>query len=337
VRNSRKAVIGAIGCIVLLGAAHAGETPPLPKVQSLMEPFFKLYQAPAGKRAALMNEAVIGPNPGLYGPVIENPSSKNLESYLRQQEPDLPAIRMVTEAFDKQTMPTLEILAKAVGPLRPMAIYIAPSLFTSNGQVRMVGVTPVVAFGPDVQAYVAINLVKSKPPYDVRALVAHEVFHAQHYARNPAMAAIANALFQPKGKPPIYINLWIEGLATCASMTMDGDGSAAYALMSDDLMRDMPDVAQKLAMEFRRKADSTADADYRDLFWLSGQRTDIPKRAGYGVGTLVADQIVSRIGLRRAMALRGDPLRKEIMAALSVLAGQSRMPEWKNVCTADRR
>lgn len=327
--RSAQLLLAAALAGLLLAAAWAAPAPV--RTVFLMEPFLALYvQAEPEARPEAMTRTILDPYPVLYGRIIERPSAKALADYLQQQKPQLPALRLLAAAFRRQLPLTLAILRRELGPLKPMTIYVAPSLFSSNGQVRMVDGAPVVAFGPDVQAYVAANLVKQAPAGDLRALVAHETFHAQHYARNPAMALLANRLFIPEQKPPLYLNLWIEGLATCASMMMDGDGAVESALMSDELARALPPLVPKLAAELGEKSQSTADDDYRDYFWLSGRRRDIPKRAGYGIGALVADRVVTQMGLRRAILLSGEPLRLAVMEGLDQLKDGAR--PWSEVC-----
>jgi hypothetical protein len=302
------------------------------ELRSLMGPFFKIYDqaAPAERMRSL--KALIAAHPDLYGPVIPVMNDERLQQFIVGQEGTLAFQHEVTKALEAQFPKTIAAMQQKLGPPQPAVVYIAPSLFTSNGQVRMLNGMPLLVFGPDVQAYVFENITPRKPPFDVRALIAHEFFHTQHYAKNADTAADANALFAPEGKPPLYVNLWIEGLATCASMIFDGDGAASDALMSEDLANRLPVLVPKVAAELNAKIMSANDQDYRDFFWMSGQRADIPKRSAYGVGAFVADKVIRRVGLEQAMMLHGDALRDAVTRALDELSSDPAPTSWDTIC-----
>lgn len=302
------------------------------KFRPLMAPFFKVYKQDAPSRRLVAMKDLLAKHPALYGQIIPVPGDEQLAKYIADQEPKLHIQGLIADAIEAQFPKTLATFEKHVGPLKPTTVYVAPSLFTSNGQVRMVQDHPVVVFGPDVQAYVVENIAPQNSPYDVRALVAHEFFHAQHYAVNPEIASSANALFAQSGKPPLYLNLWIEGLATCVSMMFDGDGRVTDALMSEELSRDFPVRLPQVAQEFRAKLVSASDDDYRDFFWLSGQRTDLPKRSGYALGAVVADRIVHKIGVDGAMRLQGESLKVAISDALEGIATETGAMSWSTIC-----
>ena len=302
------------------------------ELRSLMGQFFKIYDQVDPAERMLSMKALIAAHPDLYGPVIPVMSDEQLGQFIAGQEGKLAFQREITKALEAQFPKTIAVVRQKLGPPQPAVVYIAPSLFTSNGQVRMLNGTPVLVFGPDVQAYAFENITPRKPPFDVRALVAHEFFHTQHYARNAEMAADANALFAAEGKPPLYVNLWIEGLATCASMIFDGDGAASDALMSEDLANRLPVLMPKVAAEFSAKMMSASEEDYRDFFWLSGQRADIPKRSAYGLGAFVADKVIHSVGLERAMMLHGNALRGAITSAFDELSSDPAPKSWDTIC-----
>jgi HEAT repeat protein len=147
------------------------------------------------------------------------------------------------------------------------------------------------------------------------------------------MGEMANRLFGAD-RPPLFFNLWIEGLATCESMRLDGDGKTVDALMSRELAAlSAPDV-RRLAGELRGRMGSTAEADYRDFFWMSGERPGVPKRAAYAIGALVADRIIARQGLTRAVKLKGEPLRRAIAQALDAIGSETFQLDWDKACHA---
>lgn len=60
--------------------------------------------------------------------------------------------------------------------------------------------------------------------------VAHELFHAFHWDANPFMAKMAPRFLPPRSDAPLWINLWSEGLATCASRHLYPDADIALVL-----------------------------------------------------------------------------------------------------------
>lgn len=323
--------------MVLAGCVPAGmgkqALPDRVQVTSLMPAFRAILEA---NDREVRFDALMTAHPDVYGGVIPRPAPDKIKAYLSAQLADQTVSEALSVSIGDEIPKAVKQLTAELGPPGPVRVYVAPSLFTSNGQVRMVADRPVVVFGPDVQAYLVTKLLHQKPPYDVRPLVLHELFHAWHYDANPAMAAVANRLFSETDKPPLYLNLWIEGLATCASMQMDGASKVENALMSRELVTDFPPVAGKVATFLLARQNSTAASDYRDFFWLSGERTDIPKRSAYAAGALVADHIVRKVGLRRAMRLSGEALKKEITDALGAVAAATTAPVWRDVCAGEQ-
>ncbi len=332
-------VLTSIVAILWAAPAAVGPAPPgEPEIYTVMPAFWRVMDAPAkDTRAARFRRDIIEPNGELYGPVVPVGADFSIEEYLTQLDPLLPVMREVDARMHTEIVAGLQQLYARVGDPARMTIYIAPSLFTSNGQVRVVGDRPAVLFGVDVQAYAELELLPASSRYDMRAYIAHELFHAHHYGVNEEMRRTANTLFDTANPAPLYLNLWIEGLATCASMSMDGDGSIERALMSERLPRELPPVLPALAREMSAKLDARSVGDTRDYFWMGGERKDIPPRSAYGVGALVADDILKRKGLAAALQLSGEKLRGEIGAAMSRLARRKATVNWPAVCNLPAR
>jgi hypothetical protein len=325
--------------LAIFWVAHAAAEPPPrgdPEIYSVMPAFWSVMDS-ADSRAARFRQIVIEPNGELYGPVVSMGADFSIEEYLSQLDPLLPVMREVDARMHKEIVATLRQLYARVGAPAPMTIYIAPSLFTSNGQVRVVDGQPKVMFGVDVQAYAELELLPAASRYDMRAYVAHELFHAHHYGVNEEMRRAANTLFDTANPAPLYLNLWIEGLATCASMSMDGDGPIERALMSERLPRELPPVLPALAREMAAKLDSRSLDDTRDFFWMGSERKDIPPRSAYAVGALVADDILKRRSLAAALQLSGEKLRGEVGAAMSRLVRRNAAVNWSAVCNLPAR
>lgn len=303
-------------------------------IVSVMPDFWAVMDAKsdASTRAQRFRDKVLAAHGELYGPVIPVAGEFDVADYLSQLEPFLPAMRELEGLTRHQIETSAEALRAPLGDLAEMSVYIAPSLFTSNGQVRVIDDRPVVMFGVDVQAYAEAELLPAASRNDLRAYVAHELFHGHHYGVNPDMRRAANTLFDQQNPAPIYLNLWIEGLATCVSMSVDGDGTIERALMSEQLPRELPPVLGAVTSELTQKLDSRSVEATRDFFWLGGERKDIPARSAYAVGALVADDVIARRGLRTALGLAGDELRVEVGKALTRLSRQHGV-DWSSACS----
>ena len=308
-------------------------------VVHVMPAFWKIMDADpkldAATRAQRFRHDVIEAFPALYGPVVDTHPDFDVAEYLAQLEPLLPAMRDLTHPTLEQINATVDLMEPRFGRMQGVTIYVAPSLFTSNGQVRVVNDKPVVMFGVDVQAYAENELLPKTSRYDLRAYVAHELFHAHHYRVNAEMRRQANTLFDEKNPSPLHVNLWIEGLATCVSMSLDGDGTIERALMSERLPGELPTVMAAAARELAGKLDSRSLDDTRDFFWLGGERKDLPPRSAYAIGALVADDVLFRHGLEGALELSGDDLRREVAKALATLSQHQGGIDWAKVCATD--
>jgi hypothetical protein len=330
------------GCSDKAGTAPVDNAAAVEKldVVEVMPAFLKIMdadpKADAAARAPRFRRDVIEAYPALYGPVVHMNADFDVAQYLKDLEPLIPAMRELTPLTLAQIHATVDLMNAKFGRMSGITIYLAPSLFTSNGQVRVVNDKPVVMFGVDVQAYAENEMLPAASRYDLRAYIAHELFHAHHYAVNAEMRRLANTLFDEKNPAPLYLNLWIEGLATCVSMSMDGDGTVERAFMSERLPKEVPPILATAVRELSGKLDSRSLDDTRDFFWLGGERKDLPPRSAYAIGALIADDVVTRRGLNAALALSGDELRSEVGKALETLSHHKVDIDWSRVCATSR-
>ena len=96
---------------------------------------------------------------------------------------------------------------------------------------------------------------------------------------------------------------------------------------------ELPSVLPTLARELGGKLDARSLELTRDLFWLGGEREDIPPRSAYGVGALIAADVLARRGLAAAVRLSGQELRDEVGRSLATLEGAT-VIGWSSVCAA---
>jgi uncharacterized protein YjaZ len=111
-------------------------------------------------------------------------------------------------------------------------------------------------------------------------LLDHETFHLYQHQKNPGL--------DPDDGSPVYVTLWLEGLATYVSSALNPKAPRLHVLLDDralDAAGD--DVVRKVAAELLARLDSHSDADYARYFTV-GPASDIPARTGYLLGFLAA-------------------------------------------------
>ena len=78
----------------------------------------------------------------------------------------------------------------------------------------------------------------------------------------------------------------------------------------------------RIPRELRSRLASTDADEVRDYFFLSSERTDIPKRSAYYIGYHVAAELASSRTLDELVRLQGPGLRDAIDQTLQTLALQ---------------
>jgi hypothetical protein len=299
------------------------------RVVSVMPAFWRFHArryASDAERIAAFRAQVLKPYPELYGLFLDLPEDRVFPAYFAKMEPLVAEMRALDPLYKREVDRTAARLRAMLGPI-DAHVYVAPSLFSSDGQVQWIGGRPVVMFGVDVRAYTEREILAGNGRRDVRAVVLHEFIHAYHFQRNPeARAAIE------QNPPPLYQSLWIEGLAACLSHRWTPGGTIARSLSSPRLAREVPGRVHRLAAELAGALDTARFETRRDWFWLNSKRTDLPPRAGYAIGMLAADRVLKRVTAAQAMALSGPKLRAEMGAALAALAAPGYAVNWTRTC-----
>jgi hypothetical protein len=183
-------------------------------------------------------------------------------------------------------------------------IYLLPSLGSFDGGVRQVSGEDRLLFGLDTIAYV------HAPDSDLEPLFHHELFHVYHGQFQP-----------PYPDPmPIYLQLWIEGLAVHATRVMHPKAKWSDLLLNDEMVKECEARLPALAREIAANLDDVSPERNRDYFLSSGKRSDLPKRVGYCVGWRVAEGIAKTRSWAEVVRLQGAALRRLMAKELESLA-----------------
>ena len=128
------------------------------------------------------------------------------------------------------------------------------------------------------------------------------------------------------GPEMIWTALWTEGLATYISEVLNPGASPAEILL--DFPKGMIADCDKILPELWRRIDSlltsSSEEEYEKFFLLSSKDPQVPRRAGYYLGYLVAKQFHAGESLKDLAKLQGPILLARIRAAIEVLKGRGK-------------
>ncbi|HKQ97804.1 MAG TPA: hypothetical protein VJV75_08015, partial [Candidatus Polarisedimenticolia bacterium] len=293
-----------------------------PNVIPLMPDFWAFWDRaegkPAAERVALLKEVAIAPHRDFYEKVVGVPSDERLTEFLEVLGPAIPALRRIDGEFRTQLPGAWKSFIAVYPDLdRSLPLYVGPSLFTSSGQSRDLDGKTIVFYGLDVVAVVLGDVTDHRPD------IHHEMFHAYHWQRNPAMAAVGRDSFSKTRTSPMYNDLWTEGLALYSTRRLSPDAPLSIILSSKDLPEKGPAVLSKVAGELRQKLDVTNLDEVGDYFFYRTRRTDLPSRSAYFVGLRLAETVAKTKSMDEMLALQGDALRRVVDDGLATLSSGS--------------
>lgn len=312
----REALVSAF--VLLLIATVCRAEPQTTSIINVMPAFWTFQdQMHAAKspedRARLFRQLVIDPHMRIYSKqqFEKNISNEGITAYLKRVEPDLAAMRSLSALIEEQTRAASLRFTRTFPDFtgNVLTAYL-PSFYKFDGQSTLIDGEYALLFGLD-------GIAKFHgAEADLGVLFTHELFHIHHARTTPS-------LFADEEHSPLYMNVWIEGLATYVSEQLHPRASRLQILLDDEalLKRGMP-LAPKLAAMILARLDSRA-ADDKGRFLSYGEQGDIPGRSGYLVGYLAAKQLAERFSLLELCTLEGEQLRDLLRDALARLAAES--------------
>ena len=290
-----------------------------PHVIPLMPDFWAFWNRAEGKtgpeKVALLKEVALAPHREFYEKITGIPSDERLTQFIDLLGPAIPALKRIEAEFDEQMPRAYADFTRAHPDLDPsLPIYLGPSLFSSSGQCRDLDGRTIVFYGLDVMAVVLADTTNHRPD------IHHELFHAYHWQRNPAIAAATKNSFEKDRTTPVYNDLWIEGLAEHAARRLNPDAPLELILASKELAAKGPSIVAQVAGELRGRLDGSNLDDFGDYFFFHTRRTDLPSRSAYYVGLRLAEEVAKTRTLDEMIALQGEELRKVVDDGLKTLA-----------------
>jgi hypothetical protein len=255
----------------------------------LMPDFWRAWNAsrelPADAVPATLITRFFQPHADVYAGAGIKVDEARVGKWIRRVSPLISSIRR--QSLDFRTSFNLHVrhFARTFPDFdaRATAVYLMPSLAHFDGHLQQWGDRIPLFVGAD-----GIVLYHGDSP-NLAVLLDHETFHLYHFQKNPSLRSA--------GADPLYLTLWIEGLATYVSGELNPQASRLNVLLDDKpLAAAGDDLVRRVAAELLQRLESTSEADQKRYF-SAGYVGDIPARAGYLVGFQVAQR-----------AARGRPL-----------------------------
>jgi hypothetical protein len=308
------------GCIALLVAlsAHAAAQPGGTRAAddscraiNLVPAFLAFWdeygKAEPAAQIRMFQARVVEPNRAVYDGVLSGVSAPVPELIARSLATApgrIGAIRRINQSITTEVPQHIARFRQTFPDFKcTTPVYFLYSLGAFDGAVREVKGTPALMFGVDV-------IVQTFGD-DQAPLFAHELFHVYHRQ------------MIGEGPDELYWALWMEGLATYVSRTLNPGLPESSACCFPDIEA-VSKQRSAIAAQLLARLDSVKDEDYR-RFMLGGQKDlDIPQRSGYYIGYLIAQHLGERHSL--AELARMPPV--EVRAAVQrELENMSREPD----------
>jgi hypothetical protein len=288
-------------------AADPAERPRLHNSTTVFTEFWDANKDKAASEQVAAFKAQVAPAfPGFY-------KAERFKSFLTPAQYDeriekaikeFPTIRAVYTAKAQQfstELPKYTETFKAAFPdfQPPEDIYVVHSLSEMDGGFRTIDGKATMIFGVDSMARIHGDNNES-------AFFHHELFHAYHA---PYVKACDGA--------GIWSNLWVEGLATYVSHALNPGATER------EMMIDLPDnmAARTRAMLPQALAhvesvlDKNDDTTYENLFLLRG-KGELPKRSGYYLGYLIAQDAAKTHGLQQMAKMECGQVKELVHATV---------------------
>lgn len=213
-------------------------------------------------------------------------------------------IEQVSRNFAAMAVPARASFEAAFGPIGTLPpVILLHTLGEMDGGVRTMKATGrTLLFGADV-------IAKNHLKHGIQPFFHHELFHVFHERAFKRCDAV-------------WCGLWTEGLAVYVAERLNPGANDVQLLLVNP-------VPLRAAVEARRKAalctvlerlNSTEGADHAALFSSGKISDDLPSRAGYYIGYLVAADIAKTHSLPQLAAMPAERVRPLVEASLRRLA-----------------
>lgn len=292
------------------------EAAPTGAATDLMPDFWRVYDAshalrlPA--RAHLLRREFFQSNEPIYRLAgMTLPDDAAIERWLSSFDGIAQSVRDMHRRFALELAHHGAAFRRALPDFDPQRspVYLLPSVYRFDAHLEPQTDGLPLFFAPD-------GIVRHHgADADLSVLFSHEMFHCYQGQMNPGMAQ--------DPQPPVFVNLWVEGGATCASERLNPRASLRHVLLDDDvLLREGPRTAPRVATALLDRIDATDAATLKSFFSM-GWRGEWPARAGYYVGLLVAREWARTMSLQQLAAMPREQVLERSIHTLRWIAGRA--------------
>lgn len=286
------------------GQAAAADAPP---VRNFAPTFAAAYDAsaglPAAERVAAVKKALMAEFPEFYGQGSAEQQDQAIQRAIDRFPKQREAYMDKANGFGGALPKHLDTF-NAVFPKFRLTVptTVLHSLGEMDGGTRELNGKLHLIFGADMLAYV-------NPKGNPAPLFHHELFH------------VAHADFQC-GKGLVWAQLWREGLATYVSKAMNPAATETDLVlhfpnnMAERTRAQLPQAWSQLS----KVLDSNDRAEYSELFTASDKPSELPRRRGYYLGYLIAQEAAKTRDLPTLAALDCKQVREVIDSSIATLS-----------------
>jgi hypothetical protein len=289
----------------LTALSHAADAPfEALKIKNMMPDFWAFEdQVPQLQQADRIlrrfREQLIEPNRDIYSkPELRDAiTDAGILEYLKEVNADLPLMRTLSSDLEPLAVEVAQKLKKEFPRFDPrLTVVFMPTLHRIDGQYTRLLDQPTLVFGIDA-------IARSRgPSVDLRVVVAHELFHAYH--------ARMNAALYREVPTPLYVRMWLEGLAAYVSERIVPQASSQQIIGDGMTPIDRsPASMGPVANSIRNNLDSTNPLEQDKYLTYSAATSGAPGRVGYLVGYEIAKALAAKLQLNELTELRGTKLR----------------------------
>ncbi|WP_342115716.1 hypothetical protein [Pseudoduganella sp. OTU4001] len=297
-----------LSALAIVGGQAVAADAPL--VRNYAPTFVAAYDAsaglPAADRVAVVKKALLAEFPEFYGQRTPEQQEQAIQNAIEHFPKMREAYLDKANAFGGSLPKHLDTF-NAVFPNFRLTVptTVLHSLGEMDGGTRELNGKLHLIFGADMLAYV-------NPKGNPAPLFHHELFH------------VAHADFKC-GKGLVWEQLWREGLATYVSKAMNP------AATEQDLVLHFPNnmaertraVLPQAWSQLSSVLDSSERAMYSELFAASDKPSDLPRRRGYYLGYLIAQEAAKTRDLPALAAMDCKQVREVIDASIAKLSADS--------------
>jgi len=275
----------------------------------LMPAFWSAYDGVAGtpERVEALRQAFFTPHGEVFTAAGLKTDADRIARWLPQFDLIATQVRRLdggfTEAYGQHTA---HFRAQFPDFERERApIYLMPSLFSFDGHLQPWGGRMPLFIGLD-----GIVRYHGATP-DLSVFLDHESFHLYHAQVAPQIVM--------DDKAPVFVSLWVEGLATYVSERLNPGASPLHVLLDDERLLAADDATRlALAQGLLDSLDSTAEQD-AVRFFSAGHAGPWPARGGYLIGLEAARRIGHGQPLAELARMPREQVRSRLASTLEAM------------------